>query len=660
MQSSGKGFSRLLFSAAGILIVLVLVVAVNVLSSAVNTRADLTEENLYTLSGGTRAIVKGLDLPVAVRFYFSRDLAQMPMFLKNYAARVRDVLREYEVKAPGKIKVQELNPTPDSDAEDAANLDGVYGQMLGDGEQLYLGLALSCLDETVTLPFLNPQDESLLEYQITRAIYRVSHPEKRVLGVLSSLPIMGTPPNMMMMQQGMDARGQDPWYIMSELKRDFDVRELTAEVETIDADIDILLLVHPKEPTDKLLYALDQFVLRGGRLIACLDPLSFIEMYSQRQSPMQPPGPNSSTLGRLLDTWGVQFAADKVVVDLKYQTEWQERGQRRRDPMIVGLGKEAFAGDDPSTSQLETALLAYAGAFTGQGAEGLTRTVLLSSSGDAHLIDGFEARMPVNQIVGKLEAEGSRRALAIRLAGTFKTAFPDGAPGTSPSQPAGDGDKPADGTDTPAADADTPADGTDKKPEGGKPAGDSLKSGKGMVVLIADTDFLHDAFCIERMQVFGQTIVRASSDNIALISNLVEQLSGDENLLSVRSRGVKSRPFVKVQDMKAAAETRYQKQIDGLETELNEAVNKLRELRQAKSPDQRSVLTPEQEETIAGIQRKKAQTAKDLKEVRKEFRRDIDALETRLKLVNIGLVPLLVAAGGVAVAILNRRRMAGK
>ncbi len=638
MKNKKKFVEAYILSTVGVIGMIVLLIAVNVISKAVNFRGDLTEENIYTLSDGTRQILKKMDTAVTIRFYYSKEAAQMPVNLKSYAGRVEDLLKEYREGADGNIVLQKFNPTPDSDAEDSARLDGVYGQNvggLGGGEKIYLGLAVSCLDENVALPFLSPERENLLEYDLTRAIYRVQNSEKPVLGVMSSLPVMGGPPaNPMMAMQG---RGKQtpPWMLIAELKRDFDVRKVETTIENVADDIDVLMLIHATKLSDKALFAIDQFVLRGGRLLAFVDPMSMVE--SQNRSPQMqqmymPPG--ASTLGKLFDAWGVEFVTEKLLADSGYMAKVSTRNGPQSMPLVLTLTKSAVNADDPATSQLENLLYVYGGCFKGDGAKGLDKTVLLSSSEDSQQVEKFMAQMPAKQILRDFKPSGKRQQLAVRLTGKFKTAFPDG--------------KPADDA------------GKDKKSAESKDGtlAESVKD--GAVVLIGDSDMAYDHFCVRKQNFFGQEVSSPMNDNFSFFQNLVEQLSGDNNLIGIRSRGVSSRPFDVVRKMQDEAENRYKHQIQALEDDVADAQRKINEMQREKSKDQRYILSAEQKETIDRLRQQEAKRKKELKEVRKSFRRDIDSLENRLKWTNIALMPLLVSLGGIMLAMIKRRRMVRK
>ena len=635
MSKTGKSTKLFLFSALGVLAMGALLVAVNLLAGLFHARLDLTENRLFTLSPGTAAILQKMDTPVTVRFYYSRDNAQMPVALKAYAQRIEDLLSQYRSRSGSKVKVQLLNPAPDSDAEDAARLDGVAGQPLPSGDVVYLGAAISCLDQTVPLPVLSPDRESLLEYDLTRAIYRVLHPEKPVLGLMSSLPISGQQQQMFMMPNAGGA--EPPWTLYAELKNSFAVTEIPVTADTIPANVNVLLLIHPRDLSGPTLYALDQFVLRGGRLLAFLDPLCWAE--SKGGNPMSagmraPPGP--STLGKLLDAWGVAFDTEKIVADIGTMLQVQGRdGNPERMPALLGLRRENVDAGDPALAALDSVMVAFGGAFTGNGAAGLKKTVLLSSSKDSQMIEKFLAQMGGEAIMRDFKPDGQQRALAIRLAGTFKTAFPAG-------RPAGD----------------TPNTGDKAKPAAA--TGLKVSAKPTSVVLVGDVDLIADPFCVRVQNLMGQKVLTPLNDNLDLALNLAEQLAGDDNLLGIRGRAAAVRPFTVVARLQAAAERQYQEQIRQLEDNLAKAQQELSDLQQQKSGDQKYILSPDQQKAIAKYKQTEAESRRQLKQVRKQFRQEIDALETRVKWANIALVPVIVGLFGLVVAIIKKRRSAAR
>lgn len=317
-----KSLETILYSTLGVAAMALILIGFNVVSGTVKKRLDLTREKAYTLSEGTRAILRKLDSPVKIRFYCSQSEAASAetVFLKTYAKKVEDLLAEYKQVAGKNLIVEKYDPQPDSDAEDRARLDGLEGEMLQNGEKFYLGLAVSKLDVTQAIPFLAPNRERQLEYDLSRAISRVFAPEKPVIGLMSPLPVFGMPANPMMARMGQQAQGQQPWALVTELKNDFNVKQVAMDVDKIDDEIKVLLVIHPREITDKAQYAIDQFVMRGGKLIGFLDPLPLID--SREQNQMFGSIPNGgSNLDKLLKAWGLSFETSKVVADMNFKMQ---------------------------------------------------------------------------------------------------------------------------------------------------------------------------------------------------------------------------------------------------------------------------------------------------------------------------------------------------
>lgn len=621
----------LIFSTFGVVAMFLLLVLGNYLAGKAKQRIDLTAEKAYTLSAGTRAILARVDTPIQIRFYCTQNESGMPVFLKTFAQRVEDLLGEYQQASKGQIEIQKLNPEPDSDAEDSAKLDGVEGQMLPTGERIYLGVSVSMLDQKEALPFLTPDRERLLEYDLSRAIARVLSPEKPVIGVMSSLPVMGAP-SMDMMQMGRRSR---PWIFISELKRDFDVREVPVTSEEIPAEIKQLVVIHPKSFSPAAQYAIDQFVLRGGKLLAFLDPLSALERPNQ-QMMMMGGGPSSSNLELLLKGWGLTFDDTKVLADLNYAVRMREG----RTATVLALTEEAMNKDDVVTAQADNLVLPYAGVFSGSPAQGVTQTVLLSSTQDSQLVEAMMAQMAGERIIRDFKPSGTSHPIGIRLTGKFKTAFPEGKP----------------------KDAAAPAEEKDKKPEEKKPEGLKEATAESTVVLIGDADFIQDPVAVQEMQnpFGGEPMVMPTNGNLALAQGIVEQLTGDANLISIRSRASRERPFTVVKKMQADAEDAFRSKIKEMEESLAETQSKLNELQRTKGEGQRFILSPEQQKELENFQQKEAQVRKDLKQERKKLRAGIDSLENRVKWINIAAMPVLVALSGVIIATLQRKRVTAK
>ncbi|HET9045284.1 MAG TPA: GldG family protein [Burkholderiales bacterium] len=619
-----KNTERWVYSIGGVLAVFAGLVALNFILGAVPGRVDLTEGHLYTLSDGTRKLLGKLEAPVRVRFYFNAGDENVPVPIRAFAARVEDLLREFRAASNGKILIEKLNPQPDSDAEDSANVDGVEAQVAPSGEKFYLGLAVSQADQRIAIPALAPDRERLLEYDLVRAIGRVTTTEKPVVGVMTGLPVFGMPGNPMFGMQG-----AEPQVFILELQRDFDLKQVGMDVDRIDDAIKTLVVIHPKNIGEQAQFALDQFVLRGGKLVVFLDPYAY---FDQQPGPMAALGPSSSNLDRLLKGWGLQFSADRVVLDMKYMAGAGPRAV----PTVIQLDADALNRDDVTTSSLGTVVMAFAGVYTGTPVEGLQQTMLMRTSPLVNLVPNADAMKRGEEAVRSFKPDGKELALALRLSGKFKTAFPEGRPARKD-------------------------DGKGKPPAPVPDAGPALKEGKAdnTVVLIGDSDLLNDGAAVQIREVFGQRIAIPINGNLALIQALVEQLAGDPDLIGLRGRATAARPFTVVKQMEAEAAQAYLGKIKGLEESLDETRKKLESLQKTRGPAAAgAILTPEQQAEIENFRMRAAETRRELKDVRRELRAETEALEFWTKVVNIGAMPLLVAIAGLAIALVRRRRRA--
>jgi ABC-type uncharacterized transport system involved in gliding motility auxiliary subunit len=619
-----KQFETFLYSTIGIVAMVLILIAINFIASRARARVDLTSEKAYTLSPGTRAILAKLDTPVQIRFYCTKNANAMPVFLTTYAQRVEDLLGEYRQASKGQIEIQRLNPEPDSDAEDSARLDGVEPQQTRTGERIYLGLSVGMLDQKQAIPFLTPDRERLLEYDISRAIARVTTSEKPTIGVMSPLPVMGEANPLAAMQRGQN--GTPPWAFMAELKRDFNVKQVEVTADKIPDDIKVMLVIHPKGFSDSAQYALDQFVLRGGKLVAFVDPLCALDRPAM-QTQMMPP-PSSSSLDKLFKAWGLNFDTGTVVADMEHVAQLQQGP----NPTVLALNETAINKEDVVSAQADNLVMAFSGAFTGTPADGLTETVLIKSSKRSEITDARMAAIAGGQIASNFNATGIEYSLAVRLAGKFKTAFPEGKPkpGASPGE---------------------------QKPEE-KPAEPGLKESAqpSAVVLIGDADMIQDPLAVREIQGLGQRLIMPLNSNLSFAQSVVEQLAGDSNLIAVRSRASRERPFTVVQKLQAEADASYRSKIKELEQSLAETQRKVNELQQSKDAGQRFILSPEQQQELVSFRKKEAESKVQLKEMRKKLRSEIDSLENRIKWFNIAGMPAVVIVAGFALALQKRKR----
>jgi ABC-type uncharacterized transport system involved in gliding motility auxiliary subunit len=619
MKAFMKKHEALVYSAVGLIALFLILVAANYLVSFQPVKLDLTEGRVQTLSEGTKKLLRGLESPVKVKLYLSRGEQAMPVALRSFAQRVEDRVREFKSVASGNMVIELYNPKPDSEDEDAAQLDGVESQQLFSGEQFYLGLTVSQLDRKQAIPAVSAQRERLLEYDLARAIARVATAERPVLGLMSALPVLGERFNPMTRQSS------EPWVLANELKRDFNVKLVPFMAEAIDPEIKTLLVIHPRDLPETTEYALDQFVMRGGKLIAFVDPYAY---FDQQQGPMpgMGGGGSSSSLPTLFKAWGVEMNPGKVLADVVYASG---AGQRYT-PTVLTLNRTALNRDDVVTSQIETLLYAFGGAFDVKPAAGLKVTELVKSSPNSMLVDNIVSTVSGEAAMKGFLPENKERPLALRLTGKFKTAFPKGKPELDPKK-------------VPLA-----------KPD----ASLTESAAENSVILVADVDMLNDGAAVDIQEVFGRRIVVPSNGNLAFAQSMVEQFASGDALTSLRSRAASFRPLTVVRQMEAEAQKQYFGRLKALEDEVQKTTAKLQELQKARGAGAKSaqLMTPEQQVEIENFRKRVTETRKELKELRKNLRQDAEALVFWTKVANIALIPLLVVLVGLAVFFLKRRR----
>ena len=620
------------FGAGGLLALAVLFLAVVMLSNAGlrGMRLDLTQNKLYTLSPGTQVVLKDLKEPINLYFYFSREAAakQSPLVMP-YAARVREFLEEITARAGGKIHLQVIDPQPFSDDEDRAAELGL--QSLHDaamGEPLYFGLAgTNSTDGRSAIPSFQPDREEFLEYDVAKLIQALGTPKKPVIGLMSSIGITG---------QFNPLNGQmgDPWPIYTQLQQLFTLRTLTMDLDHIDKDVDVLMLVHPKQLAPKTLYAIDQFVMRGGRVLLLLDPNAGADISGQDPSnPLAGAMANhSSDLQPLLATWGIDYDPTKVVGDLSLGLEVRTNAASPpvRHIGILGLRHANMDPKDVVTASLESINMATVGSLAQHAGAKTTFEPLLMSSTSAAPVPAqrFNSLVDPSTLRDGFKSTGVRYALAARITGPVDSAYPNGPPG-------------------------------DQKPVAGPPIAHLAKSAApANIVVIADTDFLMDYLWVQTRELFGQRIAQAFANNGDLIANILDNLSGSSALISVRGRASFSRPFERVEALKRQADDRLRSKVLELQSELQQTERKLTEL-QSKRNDQSSImLSPEQEAELKRFTAEKTRVRKELRETQRGLDVDINRLYSWLKAINIAVAPLLVAVVGVVILSLRRRRRA--
>jgi ABC-type uncharacterized transport system involved in gliding motility auxiliary subunit len=629
-------FQTLVYSTAGVALVFIAVVGANLIFSPVRARVDLTADGLHTLSDGTRAILAKLDAPIQVRLYVSQGKDRMPSAIQPYVQRVEDLLAEFKAQAKGNLEIKKFDPEPDSETEDSAKLDGIEPVNLQQmsGGPFYLGLAVEYAPQRVAIPFLSPQREKLLEYDLARAVTQVLATNKPVIGIMSPLQVMGgfNPMAMQAMQMGRQPQQSEPWIFVNELKRDFEVQTVGMDAEQIDENVKVLVVLHPKDISPKAEFAIDQFVLRGGKVIAFLDALCLAD--NRNPNPMGFNLGGGSTFPKLLNNWGYDFDTSKVVSDTDYMRQLQGRdGRPQLVPSFLFLNSKAINKDDPVTGQLDDIWLPFAGAFTGKAADGLKADVLFYSSKNSQLTDGVTSQLNGGKVVDDFKPSGIEYNLGLRLTGKFKTSFPDGNP----------------------SDTNHVAGATNA------PAGDFLKESKteSAVYLIGDADLMSDQFSVRVDQMFRTAY--PLNGNLTFMQNLIEQATGDANLMEVRSRASLRRAFTVVQEMESKARIAYQAKIESLDKRLQDLQSKLNDFQIKKEGNvAKIILSPEQQQALKQVNEEQANTRKELRKERRNLRLDVEALENWLKWGNILGMPIVVAAVGVGLAIIRYKRTSAR
>jgi ABC-type uncharacterized transport system involved in gliding motility auxiliary subunit len=625
----GSRWRRVGFGVGGLVALAVLFLAVVMLSNVGlrGMRVDLTQNRLYTLSRGTQQVLAELKEPVNLYFYFSREAAakQAPL-LMPYATRVREFLEELAARSNGKIHLRIVDPQPFSDDEDRAGEFGLQSLQSGGGDALYFGLAgTNSTDGRSAIPTFQADREEFLEYDVAKLINELGTPKKPVIGLISTLGMQGQF-NPMTGQMG------DPWPIYTQLEELFTVRSLTPDTDHIDQDVDVLMLVHPKHLAQKTLYAIDQFVMRGGRILLFVDPNAGGD--TSGQDPSNPMAgmmaDHSSDLEPLLKAWGVDYDPTKVIGDLELGLEVRTNAQSPpvRHIGILGLGHDDMDHKDVLTASLDKINLATAGWVAARPGAKITFEPLLLSSTSAAPIPAqrFNALTDPSTLRDGFKPTGTRYALAARITGPVDSAFPQGPP-------------------------------PNEKAPAGAPAAHLTKSAQpANIVIIADTDMLMDYMWVQMHEVLGQRVAQAFANNGDLVANILDNLSGSSALISVRGRATFSRPFERVEALRHQADDRLRSKALELQSELQQTETKLTELQNKRNDQSSLMLSPEQEAELKRFVAEKARVRKELRETQRGLDVDIDRMDSWLKVVNIAIAPLCVAVAGVIILSLRRRR----
>ena len=623
--------NRNLISGTGLILAACLFVAIIIIVNATltNWRIDLTENKLFTLSDGTVNILNNLEEPIRLDFYFSQRMLTGLPALTNYGIRVRDMLQEYQTHSNGKIELNIIDPETFSEEEDDAVASGLQGIAVNNaGDRAYLGLVgTNSTDDQKIIPFFQSDRESALEYDITKLIYNLAHPKKRVVGIISSLPVFGDK----------DDPNIKPWTIISAMEEFFDVKDLGTKIDKIDPDIDVLMIVHPKNLRDETLFAIDQYVLKGGKAMVFVDPLA--------ESDRTPPDPNKpntmpdfdSDMPLLFKQWGVEMLKEKVAGDINAAMHVQTRGERGPREISylpwLRMGKESFNQDDFATSELGIIHMGTSGILKKLPDSDTTFTPLIQTTKQSMQLDRdfLVIQRDPSIILDNFKSSETRQVLAARLQGHATTAFPDGY-----------------------SEDDTGENSKQKTSE----TSNLVREGNINVIVVADTDILTDLFWIRNQKYFGMDLPQPIADNGNFVINSLDNLSGSNDLITLRSRGEFTRPFDRVEAIRRDAELKFREREQQLQAQLKEAEQKIKQLQQEQGNDTNIILTPEQSAEMEKLRQSRINTRKELRSVQHELKKNIENLGTKLRIINIGLIPLLVVliALGTGLYRIRQRR----
>jgi ABC-type uncharacterized transport system involved in gliding motility auxiliary subunit len=599
---------------AGIVLVIVAFVAINVWGSLSlrSERLDLTQTRQFTLSDGTAQLLAKVQEPITLRLYVSRALRDANPFLGSYADRVHDMLRTYAEASHGKIVVEYLDPEPFSPEEDRAVGFGLDPVALDGNSSGYFGIAgTNSTDDIDVIPTLSPEREAFLEYDLTRMVNNLANPDKPVVALVTELPLNSDP-----------AMQYRPWQVMQELEQFFDVRVEAGDIDRFADDVDVVMLVHPQALSEKTLYAIDQFVMRGGKVLAFVDPHSEAQAMRQQQPGM--PADTFSNLEKLFPAWGVDYDPNAVVADPQTarQVQFPSGGRQQIVDYLpwLALDRPHLAADDVVTAQLDRVNLATAGALAPHEGATTTFTPLIRTSSEAATVAADKVRLYPDPLalLRDFKPGDKELVLAARISGPVKSAFGDTAPQDVAKEPA-------------------------HLSESKEPA---------QIVVIADTDLLDDR---NWLSMVGQGVALPLADNAALVANALDYLVGSDALMGLRGREITVRPFTRVADIRRASEAQYRAKEQELLQRLNDLQGKLSQLQVADSEDP-GLLSDAQRKEIDGFRSQLLDTRRELRDVQLALRQDIESLRDRTRFLNIAAVPLLIAVMAVVVALVRRAR----
>ncbi|MEQ9519193.1 MAG: Gldg family protein [Parvibaculum sp.] len=637
--------SRRAISIATLVLLAVFFVAINLFTniSFRTSRIDLTEASLFTLSDGTRNMLAGIEEPVTLKYFFSESLATDYPRIRNYASRVRDMLEEMRSYSNGKLLLEVIDPEPYSETEDRAMTLGLKGAPTTEGDVIYFGLAgTNLVDGIETIPFFTDEREEYLEYDIARLVQNLTRPEKPTLGIVTNLPLDTGAGGLMAAMRG----ESQSFLIYDELLNRFQLEFLEQDFDRVPNVVDVLMLAHPKPLNDKTLYAIDQFMMRGGRALVFLDPHSEVSLTAGPEGKPVQGYTESSSLDRLMASWGVELDPTKVIGDRanaqRVQTGLDARRQLSDYIVWMALGPEDMNADDVVTADIDRINLGTVGHLVPTKDATTSFTPVISSSTDANLLDlEFVKTGPTpDALMRAFEPTGEAYVMAARVAGPLKSAFADGAP---------------------EVDVDENA-----LPTGASTASEHLSASEAdaNLIIVADTEIFDDRFWVREQSYLGERIAIPMADNATFVLNAVDNLMGSNDLISLRAREKSDRPFTVVEDLRREAETVYLAEEEALQTKIAETEKRLAEL-QTRAPagsDVEEFLSETERAEIRDFRAELGASRSALRDVQRNLRRGIEELGSTVRFVNVALVPLIIMVLALVLALVRtqrRKRRAG-
>ena len=565
--------------------------------------------------------MQSIQEPVTLHYFFSDQASKDIPQLRTYANRVQELLQEYAQLSKGMITLNVIDPVAYSEQEDQATEFGLQGVPTGPaGESVYFGLAGSnSTGETETIAFFQPNKEQFLEYDVSKLIYSLTNTKKPVVGLLSRVPMFSS---FDMETQ----RIRDPWAVTTQLQQLFDVRNIDFAEGKFDDDLEVLMVVHPKDLSLKTLYAIDQYVMQGGNLIVYVDPYAEADVpVMDSNSPIEAEGVRSSSLSKLFKAYGIEYSPAKVLGDRKYAlTIDAGNGQQARHYAILGLDKSALATDNVMTSGLDMITMAMAGTVQPQAGADVEFEPLIQSSTEAMPFESSKFRFlpKVSSLAEGYVATGENYNVAGRFEMQPQSAFPDGPP------------KDSEVTSTHI----------------------NQSNKRVNIVVVTDVDMLTDRMWVTVQDFLGQKIMDAWASNGNFAVNAVDNLLGSSDLISVRGRATATKPFVVVEALRRDADDQFREQERVLQNKLRQTEQKITQLEAKRDDENALMMSEEQRAEIARFQDEKLQVRKELRKVRHELDKNIQSLGNWLKAINIGLMPLLLTVLALVLSAVRAKR----